>query len=288
MKAIHYDSTRQRDILPFFANLMRGRELVMDLVRKDLRARYRYTALGFLWTVFQPLALMLILTFVFKYVLQSKLPPDALGHEREFAVTLFCGLIFWQFFAEAVSNATHSLIENQNLINKTHLPREVIPLAAMGYPLVNCCIGFVLLIGLHLGFGGSLSPALLWLPVIFAIQIVLVAGLGFFLSCTNVIYRDVGYIVAVAILFGFYASPVFYELQDVLRAVDKGVLPQWTKYAYMMNPMAELLTAYRQILFEARFPEIRILIWPVLSACLVLCAGIVVFRRQAPTLSDHL
>ncbi|MBI2425950.1 MAG: ABC transporter permease [Candidatus Hydrogenedentes bacterium] len=283
-----YDSTRQRDVLPFFLAIVRGRELLMDLVRKDLRARYRYTALGFLWTIFQPLALMIILTFVFKYVIRLEAAVDSVGNNREFAVTLLCGLIFWQFFAEAINNATHSMLENQNLINKTRLPREVIPLAAMGYPLVNCSIGFLLLVALHLFFGGALSLALLWLPAIFGIQLLLVIGLGFFLSCTNVIYRDVGYIVGVALLFGFYASPIFYELPAVLQATESGNMPSWMAYAYLMNPLAELFTAYRQILFESRFPDWSMLIWPVLCACGALLIGVITFRKQAATLSDHL
>lgn len=291
MSTIVYNSNEQRLLRRLPRELIRARELLRDLVSKDLRVRYRYAVMGFLWSVIEPLALMAVLTFIFTFVLSGKVPVTGVA-EPPYAVSLLCGLIFWQFTANALSGATNSLIDNQNLVKKVYFAREVIPIAATGYPLVNLAIGFVILMALHLITGGSLGPAMLWFAIVFAIHLALVVGLALLFSCGNVLYRDVGYIVGVAIVFGFYASPIFYRLEFVTQA--QGV-PVWAASwypvfvkLYLLNPVAELLTAYRQILFEQRMPDLWLLLWPAVCAALAVCAGTLVFRRCGPTLSDHL
>lgn len=288
MSIFLYSSTTQRRVGRIVPDLIRGRQLLFDLVWKDVRVRYRYAAMGFLWAVLEPLALMLVLTFVFSFVFRigvSRTGVEAAAGAPPYAVILLCGLIFWQFMANALGSAAQSLTDNRNLVNKVFFPREIVPLAAIGYPLVNLCIGFVLLLIVHLILGGALSVALLWFPVVFAIQLVLTVGLALLFSCGNVCYRDIGYMVSVGIVFGFYASPVFYEL-DLVTENEK--IQGWIAFLYQCNPMAGLLTAYRQILFEHRFPDIGLLVWPAILAVSSLLVGAVVFRRKAPTLSDHL
>jgi ABC-type polysaccharide/polyol phosphate export permease len=287
MSTFLYSNTDQRRVGRVFSDLIRGRELLLDLVWKDIRVRYRYAVMGFLWAVMEPLALMLVLTFVFEFVLGGEMSRTGPTGEDAppYATVLLCGLIFWQFMANALSSSTQSLIDNQNLVKKVFFPREIVPLAAIGYPLVNLGIGFLLLMAVHLLLGGAVSVAFVWFPVVFAIQLLLTIGLALLLSCGNVCYRDIGYMVTVGIVFGFYASPIFYEL-DFVTTSEK--VPAWGAKLYQANPMAGLLTAYRQILFEHRFPDIVLLAWPALLAVGSFVVGVVVFRRKAPTLSDHL
>jgi lipopolysaccharide transport system permease protein len=120
----------------------------------------------------------------------------------------------------------------------------------------------------------------------------LVLGFALLFSCGNVLFRDIGYMVGVAIVFGFYASPVFYRLDFVMNPAH---MPEWIApyypalmKLYLANPMAELITAYRQILFEHRFPDLWLLAWPAALSVIALVAGAFVFRRIGPTLSDHL
>ncbi|HNR31023.1 MAG TPA: ABC transporter permease, partial [Candidatus Hydrogenedentes bacterium] len=204
-----------------------------------------------------------------------------------FAVSLLCGLIFWQFTAAALTSATQSLIDNQNLVKKVHFAREVVPIAATGYPLVNLGIGLVILVGLHLGLGGIIGPSFVYVFVVFSIHLMILVGLALLLAVANVIYRDIGYMVGVAVIFGFYASPVFYPLEFVTRASDLPWYP-WLVRLYLLNPMAELLTAYRQVLFEGRFPDLWLLAWPAVLGVCLLAIGAYVSRRVGPTLSDYL
>ena len=285
MGGVTYASDKQRQVWRVFPDLFRARELLFDLVWKDLRARYRYAVMGFLWAVIEPLMFMLILAFVFSFVLAGKASLAGGGAVRPFPVMLLSGLIFWQYFTAALTSATVSLVNGRNLVKKVHFTREVIPIAACCVPLVNLCIGFVLLLALHLVMGGAVSLATLWIPAVFAVQFVLTVGLGLLLSCGHVMFRDVGNTVAVGLMFGFYASPVFYPLELVRHA---GSLPPWVATAYMANPMAGLLTCYRQILFEQRFPDADLLVWPACCAGLVFLAGLILFRRSAPTMADFL
>ena len=283
-----YDSREQRRFMRLFRDVVRARELIVDLVRKDLRARYRYALMGFLWAVLEPVALMLVLTFVFSFVLEAN-PAAAKGaagaKSAPYAVFLLCGLIFWQFSANAIMASVRCLIDNQNLVKKVYFAREAVPIAALGYPLVNLAIGFVLLLGLHLLLGGGLGVAMVWVPVLFGAQLLLTAGAGLLLSCTNVIFRDIGYMAAVVVLFGFYATPVFYPLELVMEA---GRIPEVVKWLYLLNPMAELLTAYRQALFELRTPDLWLFVWPCVSGVVLFVGGAWTFRRLGPTLSDYL
>lgn len=280
-----YNSHDQQRLRAVPRDLLRARELLRDLVWKDVRVRYRYAAVGFLWAILQPVALMLVLTFVFSFVLRDKAALAGGDSTAPFAVMLLCGLLFWQCFAEGVNAATQSILDNQQLVKKVRFPREIVPLAATGYPVVNLGIGLVVLLVLHLALGGQAHLTTLLVPFVFLIQYGIMAGLGLLLSVGNVHYRDIGYITNVALLFGFYASPVFYPLALV---TGSNALPAWAKLLYQANPMAGLLTAYRALILEGQLPTWHTLLWPATLAVVLLLAGATLFRRYSPTLSDRL
>lgn len=281
-----YSSTTERRVSRVIPDLVQARELLMDLVKKDLRVRYRYATMGFLWAILEPIALMLILTFVFSYVLADKLGVDPAAMQRPFALSVLCGLIFWQFASESIRSATGSLVDNQNLVQKVRFTREVVPLAALGYPLINLLIGLLLLLAFQVALTGTVHPlALPWLLPILLVQILLLAGFALIFSCAHAHFRDIGYMVGVAVLFGFYASPIFYEVD---RVVGSDLLPGWAKTLYFLNPMAGIIATSRQVLLDGTMPQWSLLLWPGILATVALFLGAWLFRRAAPTLSDHL
>lgn len=284
MQRLIYDSRRESDFCRLPRDLVRARELLWALVWKDLRVRYRYAVMGFLWAVIEPLAFTLILTFVFSFVLADRAAMARADAGPPYAVMLLCGLIFWQHFSVALATATTSVVVNGNLVKKVRFTREVIPIAACCMPLVQLGVGFLMLLAAHLALGGRIGLSLVYLPFIFGIQFVMTLGLVLFLSCGHVHYRDVGNLVSVFLLFGFYATPVFYPLELVRSAG----LPSWLHSAYMMNPMACLLTAYRQVLFEQRFPDTVLVAWPLGCAVIAALIGAWVFRRFSATMADYL
>jgi len=279
-----YDSLAPDTPARVFRELVRARELLLDLVWKDLRARYRYAVMGFLWAVLEPLLFMALLAVVFSFILGDRAALTGAG-TRPYAVQLLCGLIFWQYFSGAVSAATHSLVDARHLVKKVRFPREVIPLAACLVPLVNLAIGLVLLGVTHLLFGGKLTVGYLIIPLLFSLELVLTLGLALWFCCGHALFRDVGNMVSVGLMFGFYASPVIYPADLVAKAQG---LPGWLAGLYWLNPMAGLLTAYRELLFVGSLSDIRMLAWPAVCAVLAFITGLAVFRKTAGTIADSL
>lgn len=278
-----YTSAQLSDVRRVLPELIRSRQLLLDLIWKEMRVRYRYALLGFFWAVLEPLFMMVVLTFVFSVIFQTRVEAHGLDSGREYAVFVLVGLVAWQFLSIALPSATRSLVDNRGLIVKVYFPRENIPLASIGIALVQTFIGGTLLLIVYrilMGHFPGLTAFLLF-PV-FSIQILLVVGLGLLLSSLNASFRDVSYMVDAGILFGFYATPIFYPLAWVSEAVPR-LYP-----LYLANPMVGLITAYRQILFEQRFPDLVLIAWPGCCAIGILIIGVVVFRKNAPNLADKL
>ena len=278
-----YTSAQLSDVRRVLPELFRSRQLLLDLIWKEMRVRYRYALLGFFWAILEPLFMMIVLTFVFSVVFQTRIEAHGISSGREYAVFVLTGLVAWQFLSTALPSATRSLVDNRGLVTKVYFPRENIPLASVGIALVQTLIGAVLLLVVYRVLLGHLpGPATLLLFPVFGIQVLLVVGLGLLLSSLNASFRDVSYMVNAAMLFGFYMTPIFYPLEWVSEAVPR------LHTLYLANPMAGLITAYRQILFEQRAPDLALVLWPGCCALLAIAVGIVVFRKNAPYLADKL
>lgn len=269
-------------------DLIRARELLFDLIWKDIRIRYRYAALGFLWAVLEPLLLMLVLTFVFSIVFQLDLGGRALGYGAGYdAVFILTGLLAWQLLSTSLTSATQSLIQGESLVTKVNFPREILPLAAVGGAVVNIAIGAVLLLALRTILVGVPPATTLWVLPIVAVELMLVVGLALMLSTLNITFRDVAYVTNAMILFGFYATPVLYQPGLVQTALDdRGV--SWLYVLYLANPMAGIITAFREALLLGQAPSFWNLAWPAAFGVAMLAAGTVVFRRRAGVLADQM
>jgi len=286
MTQAFYAHNQQGRVLRMVPDVIRSRGLLYDLFWKDLRAKYRRAIIGLLWAVLQPVLMMLILTFVFGYLLRdlmgARIGGRIGGAQHSYAVFLLAGLVPWQFLVVGLTGATNSIVANQDLIKKVYFPRETVPLAAILYSVLNFAIGFVtfLVVFSVLDGPGLLGVGVVFAPVVFAVQLALITGLGLVCSALNVLYRDVTYMVEVALAFGFYATPIIYDLPHDL--------PPWLYRIYMLNPMAHLVEAYRQALLMNRFPDGAHLLWPLAAAAAMLVLGAWVFRRIAPTFADHM
>lgn len=289
MDSVTYTSTQQGQLRRVGPELFAHRQLLLDLIGKELRVRYRYAVMGVAWAIIEPLLMMLVLTFVFTFVFQIRFD-GTLGEADVRTTSLFIlsGLIAWQFFSIGLSTATTSLVDNRTLITKVHFPREVIPLASIGVAGVNAGIGAGLFCVLYTILLGALPPiTALLIPFIFLIQLMLVVGLSLIASCLNAQFRDISYMINALLLFGFYATPIFYEPGFVYaRLAERGLEPYYP--ALFINPLCGLISAYRDLLFHGQLPSWQLLAWPLLSAMIILGVGLKVFRSQSPTLADKL
>src|SRR5262245_12511121 len=218
-----------------FREIWQFRELLWFLVWRDLKIRYRQTALGAAWAVFQPILLMVIFTVFFHKLgqIESGGPP--------YALFAYAGLIAWTFFANAVTASSNSLIGNQNLVSKIYFPRIFIPLGAIGALVLDLLLSVVLCFPLMAYYGWPLTPLLLWLPL-FALGTILAAsGVGFILSALNVQYRDIKYVVPFLVQAGMFVTPVIFPVSYV---------PEEYQLWLGLNPMAGMAEGFRLALLE--------------------------------------
>lgn len=263
-------------------DLWRYRGLLWDLITRDLRIRYRRAAVGVLWAVLQPLLMMLVLTFVFQFIFDKRLTDLGLTTDVPYPAFLLCGLVPWQFTATALIAAANALIAHQDLVKKVGFPREVVPMAAVGAAFVTFLAGLATLLAVVLYLGVVPGTAVAFLPLLVLLNVAMVAGLGLLLSCANVYYRDIAYMTEAALLFGFYATPIFYPIDFVARHY-----PQFVDL-YMWNPMTGLVTAYRQALLGASTIDPRLLMPALVFTAAAALVGVVLFRRKAATIADLL
>lgn len=257
-------------------NLLRYRTLIASLVARELKARYRGSLLGFLWSFITPLLLLLIYTFVFTVVM-----PGARGSNVEpFAVFMFCGILPWTWFSSSLLEATSSLVTGGNLIKKVLFPAEVLPIVNVLAGLVHFCFGLPILAVFLLYYRVPVSlPDLLWLPILIGIQTLFTVGLALLTSALTVHFRDVRDLLANVLTLWFFATPIIY--------------PYWTAPASAqrllgMNPMTHLAVSYQEVLFR---PGVytgwsRVLLAAVV-ATLVFTAGYFVFDRLRDTFAEE-
>ena len=242
---------------------------------RDLKVRYRQTVVGIAWAVLQPLATMVIFWVLFQ-LLRGK--PTASG--LPYAVTSLCGLLPWQFFAASVTNATLSLVENQNLIQKVYFPRVILPVSSMIPALVDFCFAFVLLIGLMFFYGVTPTWTVVLLPFFLLLGFITALAVAMWLSALNAIYRDIQYVVPFVMQIGMFISPVVYEMD--------AAIPQKWQWLYSLNPMVSVLEGFRWTLLGMQPPAVGPMLVSFAGVALVFVSGTFYFRRMERFFSDRI
>jgi ABC-type polysaccharide/polyol phosphate export permease len=256
----------------------RYRGLLANLLARDLSVRYRNSVLGFLWTLLNPLLLMLVFTIVFQVLLPTSIP--------HFALFILIGILAWNFCVGGVMASTHSITGNGDLVRKVYFPREVLPLSAVLAALVHFCLALSLVFVLLPFSGLPLTPLVLWLPVTMLFQTAFVAGLGLILASINVFFRDTQAVMEVAILAWFFLTPVFYPL-DVLYDKEIATINLgWLMH--VLNPMASFISTYRLVLIDLAPPDPQFLARTFSASVFVLVLGYAVFKRLEPRFGEEL
>ena len=247
------------------------RELLYFLVWRDVKVRYKQTALGAAWAVMQPLFMMLVFSLFFGFL--AKVPSDGIPYP----VFTFCALIPWQLFANALSEASNSLIGNQNLITKVYFARLVIPISAVLSGLVDFLIAFVILLGMMLYYGIVPGWSILALPGFILLAVMTALAVGLWLSALNVQYRDVRYTMNFLIQFWLFATPVAYS---------SSIVPEKWRPLYGVNPMAGVVEGFRWALLGKSQPPSAMLLVSASVVTILLVGGLYYFRRMEQEFAD--
>ena len=273
-------------------SLRESRELFNNLTLREIRGKYKRTALGHMWSLINPLAVMLMYTLVFAVILKSK--PDK-GHPSGlnlYALFLMSGLVPWAFFSNALTSGMSSLVANANLLKKVYFRRDVIVGATVASFFVTFGIEMGVLTAALLAFGGMPLP---WLPLVVVMMFALAVfalGISLIFSVVNVYFRDVEHLSSLLLLLWFYLTPVVYPMNLVVQATSHrreifGVeIP--LLFLYRCNPMERFVAVFRSLLYDNTWPDWSDAVFCIITAAVTLAIGSWVFGRFEGRVAEEL
>ena len=254
-------------------NLFQFRELIGMWAFREIRVRYKQSLLGAAWAVLQPLALMLMFTFVFFRI--ARIPTD-----QPYPIFSYTALLPWTLFATSISFGVNSLINNMNLVTKTYFPREVLPLGVIGAALFDFLIASSIFVLLMIYYKVPITIHFLWIPVFLVIQIFLMLGIILIGSALTVFYRDVRFIVPLGLQLWMYATPIIYPLKLV-----EDNLPQF-RTLYALNPMVGIVESYRDVILEGVPPNFSDLGLAAAVSIILFIVAYIIFKRLEVLFND--
>jgi len=269
-----------------------SRELLFNLVSREVRGKYKRTIFGQLWSLVNPLALMLIYTFVFGLIFRSNPPPGDPSGLDVFPLWLLCGLLPWIFFSTVVSTSAGSLVANAGLIQKVAFSRIVLPLSTVGSTAYNWAFEMAVLLIAIVVAGGFVWPWIPLLIVAMALLAVFAAGIGLLFSIFTVYFRDTQYLLGILLQFWIYLTPIIYPISLVSNESAKhgGLLgtPVTLLGIYDLNPMVHFVAIFRELIYDNRWPDPAEWLICVIWAAAAAGFGMLVFRKNEPKLAEAL
>lgn len=261
-----------RPSLHYWSDILRYRELFWFLVWRDILVRYKQTVIGVAWSIIRPFITMIVFTMVFG--LLAKLPSEGVPYP----LLVFAAMLPWNFFANALSESSVSLIGNANMLTKIYFPRIIIPVSSIIVSLIDFVISLLIMAGIMFWYGYLPDWRVATLPIFLLLAFLPVAGAGLWFSSLNVKYRDFRYVVPFILQFGLYASPVGFA---------SSIVPENWRFLYALNPMVGVIDGFRWALLRGTVE----LYWPgvVISAVLsltLLISGLWFFRKTERILAD--
>jgi len=251
--------------------IWRYRELLYFLVWRDIKVRYKQTAIGAAWAILQPLLTMWIFTVIFGVF--ARIPSDGLPYP----IFAYAALLPWTYFAQAITRSGASLVGDSNLIRKVYFPRLIIPISAATAPLVDFAIAFVLLLGMMGWYGFAPTWGMIALPIFLLLALATALAVSLFLSVLNVRYRDVGHAIPFLTQCWMYASPVAYPVS---------LVPQRWRPLYSLNPMVGVIEGFRWALLGKESPDFSTMAISAIVVLGLLVGGLLYVPRMERTFAD--
>lgn len=263
-------------------------ELLANLTLRELRSKFKRSALGWLWSIINPLSLIAIYGVVFGIILSTDPETGNPSGLHNYAMYLVCGLLPWTFLSNGLSGSAGSIVANEGLVKKVYFPRWVLPassvlswLASFGVEML--VLGFVLVL-----FGNVVLTSIPMLLVLMLIQTVYILGLGMLLSGANAYFRDVQHFLGIALNVWFYATPILIPPSLIPEHYEVFGIGIAMKRILSLNPMAGFVDAYRNLLYDQRGPTLANMAEITAWAIVALVIGVLVFRRLEPRLAEEL
>jgi ABC-2 type transport system permease protein len=246
--------------------------MILSLVRRDLKGRYKGSALGFLWTFVNPLLQLCVYTMVFSVIMRNGI--------EDYYLFLFVALIPWIFFNTCVSGGAGCVLSQQDLVKKIYFPRQVLPIAYATSQFVNMLLSFLVVFAVLIVMGKGISlSAIIYLPIIMVVEYALALGMVFIFSALTIYLRDTEYILGIVSMAWQFLTPVMYSVDMV---------PESMRTIFYLNPMTSVIVAYRDILYYKKAPELQTLILAAVMGIVLLIVGILVFGKLERRFAENL
>lgn len=249
---------------------LRYKFLLLQLILREIRARYKQSIIGYAWIILNPLVQLLVYSFVFSVIF--KFPTGGIPY----SVFLFVGLLPWIYLQLTLSASTLVLVDNANLLKKVSFPREILPYSVILSKLIDLFLAYLLLIGLIIFHQLPFYPSIVFIIPIFFIQITLMGGLSLVLSSANLFYRDIQYVTNIVLLMWMYLTPIVYPLS---------LVPKDYVWLYKLNPMVGIIEGYRSAFFNTPFDTGTIL-WSALMSFVIFMLGFWMFKKSEKVFAD--
>jgi lipopolysaccharide transport system permease protein len=255
-----------------FSELWENRELIYFFVWREIKVRYKQTAIGAAWAVLQPFLTMLLFTLLFGRF--AHIPSEGMPYP----IFYYSALLPWMYFSSSLQNSTSAIVANQGMITKVYFPRLALPLSAVLSGLVDFGISFLMFVAMMIYYGVRPGIPLLFFPLFLLLAVLLATGAGLWLCAMNALYRDVRYVVPFLVQFWMFASPVVYPAT---------IIPAKWRWLYGLNPMAGVIEGFRWSLSgRGGAPPERLILVSVLIIVAVLVSGLFYFQKMEATIAD--
>jgi lipopolysaccharide transport system permease protein len=246
------------------------RDLLRELLVRDMKLRYKRSYLGIAWTLLNPLTQLFVYYFVFRILFKVPTP--------NYVVHIFIGITCWNWFQGAVLESTVAILANRDLIRQPGFPAALLPNVTVGSHLIHFLLTLPILFGLVLANNLPITAAVLWLPVIIVVQYVLIVAFSLLAACVHVNFRDTQYLLGVLLMLGFFLTPILYDLS---------IVPERYRALYNLNPMTHLVDAYRAVLIRAEAPKLVALAGVAAVSVVLLRLNYVLFRRASTSFVEE-
>jgi len=252
------------------------RELLWQMVGREVKARYKQSILGYFWVILNPLAQMLVMSFAFSIILRI---PTNSTENIPYSIFLFVALLPWNLFANSVSSATASLVSSGSLITKIYFPRTILVISTITAKIIDFLFASIVLIIYMVAYQIPINMNILWIFPIFFIQQIFTLGLSFFFAAANLLYRDIQYLLGLILTLWMYLTPIIYPADMV---------PERFRFIFQLNPMSVIVNAYRQVILAGAPPKYSSLIIATLVSLIILLIGLSYFKSREKIFADNI
>lgn len=259
--------------MSIFKELYQYREMIVSMVKRELKGRYKGSVLGILWSFLNPLLQLVVYTIVFSYIMRSNI--------EDYYIFLFVALIPWMFLSTSVTIGSSCVRAQKEMVNKIYFPREILPISVATSQFVNMLYAFIVVFAVLVVSGKGVSfKALIYLPFIMIIEYFFVLGLTFIVAAITVYFRDLEYITGILVMAWQFLTPVMYSIDTVPEGIFRKI--------FELNPMTPIIVNYREILYDKMQPTTRFMGIGCIYSVLFLIVGFWVFRQMQKRFSEVL